>query len=420
MTARPPFRVAICGIGGFASSHHYNFVELEKRGLVKVIATCDPALEPLAEVCQMHEFEKRGVAVFSSFDEMIELHRNEIDFAVVATPIHCHAGMHEALVRNGIACYLEKPPTLDPRELHDMLEVEKLARRPTHVSFSYIHLADRLELKRRLLAGEFGPPIELSFMGLAPRDHSYFERNHWAGKLLLGGTMVLDSCLGNAMAHFLNNMLFWAGSESVSTRARPFEIESELYRANPIEGCDTIFANCLLENGVTLRLAASHACDNPSLQTTERLVFQNATITIRNATDISITWSDGREEAFEIQRPSLALDIEAYLRFLDGHEALPPQSLEESLGFVETNALFYIAAKTIHPVNRPHLRQLQHDSPLAIEGIEEACLLMVKKGLPPSRSNMAWGLPGGIATIDLVDSLATVIGSIVAQSKSAQ
>lgn len=416
--SHPPFRVAICGIGGFASSHHHNFAEFEKHGLAKVVATCDPALERLGDICRLHEFSNRGVAVLPSFEQMIELHGNEIDFAVVAAPIHCHARMHETLVRSGIACYLEKPPTLDPRELQNMLKVEKSARTPTHVSFSYIHLADRLELKRRIVGGEFGSLIELSFMGLAPRDHSYFERNHWAGKLLVGDTLVLDSCLGNAMAHFLNNMLFWAGTQSVSTRARPLEMKCELYRANPIEGCDTIFASSRLDNGATLRLAASHACDNNSLQTTERLVFQNATITIRNATDTSITWSDGRQDALEIQRPSLALDIEAYLRFLDGRASRPPQSLEESCGFVETNALFYIAAKRIHSIAPPHLRQLLPESPIAIKGIEKACRLMIDSEEFPSHSTPAWGQPGGVAAIDEVHALATVIGNIVAQSKA--
>jgi|GEM_PF-6629063 len=46
-----------------------------------------------------------------------------------------------------------------------------------------------------------------------------------------------------------NAMLFWAGCGDIRARVRPSTMESALYRANPIEGCDTIFASCMLDNG---------------------------------------------------------------------------------------------------------------------------------------------------------------------------
>ncbi len=398
MNKTPPFKIAICGIGGFASSHHREFTVLEKSGRVRVVTTCDPALDRIPETCLAHDFAGRGVATFVSFEEMMDSQGPGVDVGVVATPIHCHASMHEALVRRGIACYLEKPPTLDPSELDCMLQVEKLARTPTHVGFFFIHLADRLALKKRIVAGEFGRPLEFSFVGLVSRTPAYFHRSNWAGRLSLGDSLVLDSCLGNAMAHYLNSMLFWAGSEGISTRARPLEMESELYRANPIEGCDTIFANCRLNNGTTLRLAASHAIDKPE-RTLERMVFEHATITIENGTKTTITWRDNRSEEIQLQFPSLATSLFSYLEFLEGFADHPPQTLEESRGFVEANALFYTAAKAIHTIDEAHIRQESSEAARTIVGIEEACMQMAETGTLPSRSNIGWGRAGGTAAL---------------------
>jgi len=414
MNKTPPLQVAICGIGGFASSHHREFALLEKNGRVRVVATCDPALELIPETCLAHNFAVRGVSTHHSFGEMIESAAPDLDLGVVATPIHCHAPMHGELVRRGIACYLEKPPTLDPLELDRMLEAEKAARIPTHVGFCYIFLADRIALKERIVAGEFGRALEFSFLGLAPRTPAYFQRSDWAGRLRLGDTLVLDSCLGNAMAHHLNNMLFWAGTESVSTRARPLEMESELYRANPIEGCDTIFANCRLNNGTTLRLAASHAVDKAENATVERMVFEYATVAIENGTKTTIAWRDNLKETIELQPPSLAASLVSYLDFLEGRAGRPPQTLEESRGFVEANALFYSAAKAIHTIDGVHIRQESPGAARAIAGIGEACRRMAENGMPPSRSSVAWGRPGGTATVAETVQLRQTVDHLVA------
>ena len=417
MGPRTPFRVAICGIGGFASSHHQEFAALEQTGALKVVATCDPALDRLGELCLRHGFAQRGVATHSSFEEMLEAHKGEIDFGVVATPIPCHAPMHRSLLEKGIACYLEKPPTLDPAEFSEMLESERSARTPTHVGFLFVELSDRLALKARMVAGEFGKPLEFSFLGLTARNPAYFQRSNWAGRLRLGDGLVLDSCLGNAMAHYLNNMLFWAASDRVESWARPLDMECELYRANAIEGCDTIFARCGLNNGSTLRLAASHACENAIPITKERMVFENATVVIHGAKSVSIAWRDGRDEAFEIQTPALKSGLAAYLDFLAGHNKRPPQSLADCRGFVEANALFYVAAEAIHTIAPAHLRQASPDSPMALEDIEPACRAMVDEGKLPSRSNRAWGRQGGNAVSADLPNLRAAVELLANQSQ---
>src|SRR5207237_9307357 len=120
-----------------------------------------------------------------------------------------HAEMHAAATARGLPVYLEKPPTLDHVELEAMIRSDAQARKASLVGFNFIIEKARLSLKERLLAGEFGAVRGATLSALWPRPASYFARNNWGGRLLVDGHVVLDSCFGNAMAHFVHNLLFW-------------------------------------------------------------------------------------------------------------------------------------------------------------------------------------------------------------------
>ena len=408
-----PVRTAIAGIGGFGNAHHGIFANLEKSHQARVVATCDPALERLGEICEARDFISRGVRTHTDFDAMIKAHRGEIDLGVVATPIHLHAAMHEAFVRCGAACYLEKPPTLDPVELQLMLEVEEDAVLPTNVGFSYVHLADRLKLKRRMVDGEFGALKSMSFLGLAQRLPSYFSRNTWAGKLLVGKNLLLDSCLGNALAHFLNNMLFFGEQSAVQAWARPESMACELYRANPIEGADTIFAVCTLDNEVELRLAASHACSNPGQITEERMEFEQAIVTIRATNQVTIERQGNATESFDIATGTLAGSLDDYFAYLKNGSVRPAQTLRDCVGFVEANALFYLAAGRIHTIPASALHQDATDSAICLSDVAGAANRLIQEGRLPSEAGFQWATPGGKSTIQALPRLRETIDELV-------
>ena len=394
-----PLQTAIAGIGGFGSAHHGVFARLEERGSARVAATCDPALGRLGETCELHQFARRGVKTYEDFDEMLAADTGPLDLGVIASPIQFHAPMHKAFVRRQTACYLEKPPTLDPAEFQEMLTIEDQAVVATNVGFSYIHLRDRLELKRRMLAGEFGRLKGLAFLGLAPRNPAYFQRNNWAGRLTLNGKLVLDSCLGNAMSHFLNSMLFFGDQEDLQGWARPADMTCELYRANPIEGTDTIFAICALENGVELRIAGSHACPNEEQITEESFEFEHATVTIRSSVHVTIQRPGLPDEISLIAGASLEHAVEHYLDFLRGIHSRPAQTLKDCRGFVETNALFYLAGTQIHDFPQNALISSQAHSAIALPDIEHAARRLISGRLLPSQAGYAWAKPGGSSTM---------------------
>ncbi|MEO5960438.1 MAG: Gfo/Idh/MocA family oxidoreductase, partial [Opitutaceae bacterium] len=206
---KPPIRIAIIGMGGFAGSHHNAVARLEERGHAKLVATCDPNLPAFVGQQQAWRLAARGVQVFEDYRALLEACHADLDLVVVPTPIQLHAEMHAAATAYGLPTYLEKPPTLDYAELEKMIAADARARKASLVGFNFIIEKARLSLKERLLAGEFGAIRGATLSAMWPRPASYFVRNDWAGRLLIDGRVVLDSCFGNAMAHFVHNLLFW-------------------------------------------------------------------------------------------------------------------------------------------------------------------------------------------------------------------
>lgn len=161
-------RIGIIGLGGFAGAHHDELLELERKGKCRVICTCDPHPEAFADRQAILDFEGRGVRVFDDYRAMLDECAEELDIVSIPAPPNLHAEMHLACVERGIAVYLEKPPTLDFRELETMIQAETRVEKLTNVGFNYAAEESRLSLKRRLLAGEFGQVKEYASAECGP------------------------------------------------------------------------------------------------------------------------------------------------------------------------------------------------------------------------------------------------------------
>jgi predicted dehydrogenase len=207
---------------------------------------------------------------------------------------------------------VEKPPTLDFAELDRMVAADARARKSSLVGFNFIVEKSRLALKERLLSGEFGAIRGGTLSALWPRPSGYFGRNGWAGRLIVDGRIVLDSCFGNAMAHYVHNMLFWTGTPGLYSWAEVAAVRAELYRAHAIEGADTFFVEADLASGCTLRFAISHACAGASTSS-ETVICENC-------------------------------------RYMRGEVARPATTLEDSRPLVVLNDLAHVSSGRIHPI----------------------------------------------------------------------
>lgn len=398
---KSPTRIAIIGMGGFAGSHHHTLARLEERGYARLICTCDPQLERFAGEQQAWRFAQRGVQVFSDYRPMLEACHANLDMVVIPTPIQLHAEMHAAATAYGLPTYLEKPPTLDHLELENMIVADQRARKSSHVGFNFIIEKVRLSLKERLLAGEFGAIRGATLTALWPRPASYFARNDWAGRLMMNGHVVLDSCFGNAMAHFVHNLLFWTGGPGLFTWAQIAAVRAELYRAHAIEGADTFFVEADTTSGITMRFALSHACAGASSHS-EVVLCDKAVVRYAVGGAVEIRWNDGRVEKSPLE-PFDALQENHldYFRYLRGESPRPATTLVDSRPFVALNDLAYVSSGRITPIPPDQVSGVRDEKEqkdyLYVATMAAAHEAFLTRGVWPSATG--WGRePGEVVT----------------------
>lgn len=389
-------------MGGYAGSHHATIAQLEERGEARLVCTCDPVAAQFAPQQQQWKLEARGVRVFDDYRAMLAACHQELDFVVIPTPIQLHEEMHAAVAAYGLPSYLEKPATLDHVELERMIANDARLPKASLVGFNFIIEKPRLALKQRILAGEFGGVRGATLTGLWPRPASYFQRNDWAGRLVMNNQVVLDSCLGNALAHFVHNVLFWAGRGELYSWAQLAAVRAELYRAHDIEGADTFFVEADSTAGVTMRFALSHACAGPSSQV-EIVVCEKATLRYIVGQHAEIRWCDGRSEKIHLGPfDGLAENHLEYYRYLCGEAARPATSIADSRPFVALNDLAYISSREISQVPpeliaavRDEKEQKDYLSITSIQAIQDNFIL---RGAWPGAQG--WGrTPGDVVTL---------------------
>ncbi len=393
--------IGIIGMGGFAGVHHRTLGQLEERNQARLICTCDPQHETFVVEQRDWRLAARQVRVFSDYREMLEACHDQLDLVVVPTPIPLHGAMHAAATERGLPVYLEKPPTLDYAELESMIAADARARRASLVGFNFIIEPARLALKRRLLEGEFGAIRGGTLSALWPRPASYFSRNAWAGRLVVDGHFVVDSCFGNALAHFVHNLLFWAGDAGVFSWAQLAAVRAELYRAHTIEGADTFFVETDTTRGVTLRFAVSHACWGPSGHC-ELILCERASIRYVVGSHVEVRWNDGSVERTPLDPFDALLENHVeYFRYLRGETARPATTLVDARPFVHLNDLAYVSSREITPIPAAAVSVVRDDKEqkdyLQVAGMAKIQESFLRHGTWPGVSG--WDRePGGVTT----------------------
>lgn len=388
-----PLRVAIIGMGGFAGMHHEAVLELERRGVCRLICTCDPIPSAFHDKTSVWRFAERGVSVHDDYRHMLAQHSRELDVVTIPTPVPLHAEMHQIAIEHRLPVYLEKPPTLDIQELNAMLQTELRAVRDTNVGFNFIIEQPRKQIKSRLIRGEFGRLNRVGFTGSWSRSSAYYMRARWAGRLSLGDRLVLDSPMGNAMAHYVHNILYWAGTKELEQWATVDTVLAEMYRAHAIEGTDTIFLRATTPDAITLDMAFTHACDGKSHHI-EWLECDRARITYTTFESAEIRWHNGSTERIPLPNTTLTDNMAHYFAFLQNAPGLarPSTRLIDCKTFVTLNDLAYLSSGAIYDIDSNHkvVRGPDHEQTVAIDDIESIMKCFVNEGKFPSDQSVPW------------------------------
>jgi hypothetical protein len=213
------------------------------------------------------------------------------------------------------------------------------------------------------------------------------------------GRIILDSCLGNAMAHFVHNVLFWAGPGSLMSWAGLEEVKAELYRAHAIEGADTFFVQATTAERVLLKIAISHACLD-SITPAETVVCERAVLQYAVGQAAEVQWQDGRVERLGLPPFDTLVDNHLeYYRYLRGEIDRPATTLVDSRAFVMLNDLAYISSRSIMTLPpeqiRSHRNEQDQKNYFAINDLAKTQEAFIHQGVWPSESGWNRDAPAG-------------------------
>ena len=246
--------MALIGINGFGETHLNVAKRLQAEGKVVLKAVCEANYAGNSKKLEL--LKEEGVNCYSDYKDMLDKEK-ELDFTVIATPIHLHREMAVTIMNKGLNVLMEKPPAVTIQDLDDIIAASEKTGKYCAVDFQQTTDYGFIELTRRVSEGRLGKIISIRGKGLWKRVDSYYERTPWAGKLVFNNRYVLDGTINNPLAHLLNNMFFLA---KAAEDFRISAVTAELYHGHSIEAEDTSCIRIEGESGLELLYYAT-LCD---------------------------------------------------------------------------------------------------------------------------------------------------------------
>ena len=249
-------RIALSGTGGYAVQYLIPLLApREGTRPFTFVAAADPVYERSPKYSELVE---RGIKLYHSYEEMLE--NEQVDLCIISSPIQFHLEQVRLAMEHGAHVLCEKPIAATLSQAEEMLALERQFGRKVMIGFQWSYAPGMLALKRDIMAGRYGKPVDLRVMVDWPRGSVYYARP-WAAKLYdEAGRPVFDSIANNACAHYIHNMLFLLG-DAIDTSVEPDSIRAQLYRAHDIQNFDTAFIE-MRAKGAKLMFAASHSGEN--------------------------------------------------------------------------------------------------------------------------------------------------------------
>lgn len=145
--ASRPLRIAIAGCGQIADAH---LQELGKIKSVEVVATCDTHLDLAMQAAQRFDVPR----YYNDLKAMIGAEHPDI--VHIATPAHTHAALANEIMIAGAHVYIEKPVSIDERELREVLATARANGRIVCPGHDQLFDPSWLALRQRVAGGEIG------------------------------------------------------------------------------------------------------------------------------------------------------------------------------------------------------------------------------------------------------------------------
>ncbi len=290
-------RFVVVGLGGYGLVHIDAVRWLSERGLARLVGVVALEVDRKARPALTDALLQQGVRLYDSVEQFFSS-GDEAEVLTVPVGIHMHVPMSIMAMRAGLDVYCEKPVAGTVQEVDQLIAAQHETGRTVAIGFQHIWSRSIQQLKARIVDGRLGPVINASLICGWPRSIQYYTRNEWAGKLRMGPYWILDSPANNAHAHYVMNALYLCG-ERHETAAVPGRVRAELYRANPIEGPDTVQLKCEFPNGATIHLCLTHANAAPFGPSLELQCAAGKATWDGDAGKTTVNYANGGREEFD-------------------------------------------------------------------------------------------------------------------------
>lgn len=381
-----PMDVALIGLGGYGETHRRSLRALEQAGLARLVAAAE--IDQVGQADVISQLKQAGVVVYRDWQEMLA--KGGFDIVAVASPLHLHRSMVVASLESGYPVLCEKSAAVTVQDVVAMAKAAVEAGLPCGIDFQYLSSPMVKRIKQLVTEGVLGQIHRVVGVGLWKRKDAYYLRNRWAGKFRVGDAYALDGPMCNALAHMLNNCLYFASCRPGSLLV-PHEVRAEMYRAIPrAEMEDTATVRVRAADGVEVLYLATY-CNSTQKPHYYRVigsrgeaVFENNRLTVQ---------LDNQTQFVEEYRGtgSTELMYRNFLATLAGKEQLL-SPVSESLHLVRAQNGAYMSSGRIHEVSAPHSRRYEEAGTMATEivGIESHFETCAQEGGLPSEVGVAW------------------------------
>lgn len=317
-------------------------------------------------------FKDRGVAIYNSYEAMLEAEKGRTEIVALPTALYQHREMTVKALESGFNVVVEKPPAATIQDLNAMIEAERKSKRFCAVGFQSQSKNTVRKLKEYICEGKLGEIREVLAKGKWKRLDSYYERNAWAGKFIYDGQYVLDGTINNPLAHYLMNSLYFASQEQQKA-ANPLRVRAELYKGHKIEGEDTSCLTADVDSGARIFFFAT-LCSPKETSPEQRVIGTKGVAEWTVGGDVHIKYVDGRSEVIKDdgvdERVEVFRNTARYLRGIDKEINCPLQMTKPFV--ITVNAAYESAKLTKQIPDRFLIREKERESiSTTIKGIEE-------------------------------------------------
>jgi hypothetical protein len=213
---------------------------------------------------------------------------------------------------------------------------------------------------------------------------------------------VLDGPANNAMAHFLHNLLYLGGPE-IHLSARPRTVRAELYRAYPIESCDTAACRVNTDTGLEILMYASHVTET-AIDPRFTLEFETASVTF----DAKAGGIIARNAAGLVKQYGAPDDSPQFTKLFEAIGAVyspAPVVCGPEAAMAQTLAVNGMHESVSAPVSFPDAMVVRDDEAgrRYVPALNETLSQCYQRHLLPAEADVSWARAGLLVDLDGYD-----------------